>query len=648
MGWFRRKKKTEGIKETPKKPVAVKILDFFHSIGGTPVPPSVREYYGLSDSFQQNKYDLTNGFTVVKKYDIYLTTPSIIELVIVEKKLYLRKEYRCDFRRLSDVDIQNWIGRCGATHQGLTWRQVTTEGISCHSVSTENLYPIIHNVFDGNFTDCQSTGAFTNDELRKIFPEYDRQIREAELQAQEQAEQERVKRETIESEKQLDRKERLDYEIEKKIVLHGVDKKLKAQDEKERKKKSKPKLPKYSQTSRLGNIGFIVDEDFQSTGHWYKFDYDKEGPTHIVVVGASGWGKTVTAYDVAEGALENQIPVLVLDPQGQWSGFLLPCENEVLLDNYQEFGMTKPKGYEGKIYTPSSDAGLSLETNLLVKPTVTKGKDEDLVFSQHADEVIVAIKDFCNTLNNKQMTAVRNRIIAFWKNGKNPNYKTLVKDDGPDGLDEKIDPLSTDIQGQLASLASVSFLFEGEQRLDISNLLEAGKISTINLRFVNEEIRYFTAYYILKELLNWFDSSLWKGSEEKLELLLVIEEALRFNDEAEKTLIDISETIRKHGVGVMFISQRLVRLNPNIRTNVSTKMYLKMEEKIDREDTKDLIGDEMSKALATLKKGRGVVKSPNHDEPFLVKFKPCYARHNPMLEPDEIKQLMQKYKSKTI
>lgn len=643
MGWFRKKKKTKGIKDTSKKPVAVKILEFFHSIGGAPVPPSVREHYGLP--LQQNKYvqnDLTDGFTVVKKYDIYLTTPSIIELVIVEKKLYLRKEYRCDFRRLSDADIQNWIGRCGATYNGLTWRQVTTEGISLHSVSPENLYPIIHNVFDGNFTDCKSTGEFTNEELRKIFPEYDRQIREAQQQAQEEAEQERVKRETIESEKQLDRKERLEYEVEKKIVLHGVDKKLKAQDEKEKKKKSKPKQPKYSQTSRLGNIGKIVDEDFQSTGHRYMFDYDKEGPTHLALVGSTGSGKTVTAYDIVECALENQIPVLVLDPQDQWPGFLVPCVNPVLLDNYQEFGMTSPKGYDGKIYTPSSSVGLSLETNLLIKPIIPEDKDQDLVFSQRADAIMEAIKKFCETLTKKDMTSLRNRIIAFWESGENPNYKSLLKSDE---LDKTIGVLDTDIQDQLTSLASVKFLFDGEQHININNFLDSGKISIVNLQFVEEKARQFTSYYFLRELLDWFDSPLWQGSESKLALLLVIEESNKFEGEAKKTLIRIAETIRKHGVGVMFISQRLVNLHTDIRSNISTQIYMKLRLQDDRDETKIDIGNEMADILSNLPPGMGVVNSPIHEDSFLIKFKPCHARHIPPLTPDEIKQLMQKYKT---
>jgi len=212
--------------------------------------------------------------------------------------------------------------------------------------------------------------------------------------------------------------------------------------------------------------------------------------------------------------------------------------------------MTNPKGYDGKIYTPSSNVGLSLETNLLITPIVPEDKDQDLVFSQRADSIMDAIKKFCKTLTSKEMTSLRNRIIAFWENGVSPDYKSLLKSDE---LDKTIGILDAGIQDQLTSLASVKFLFDGEQHININNFLDLGKISIINLQFVEEKARQFTSYYFLRELLDWFDSPLWQGSESKLALLLVIEESNKFEGEAKKMLIRIAETIRKHGVGVMFI-----------------------------------------------------------------------------------------------
>ncbi|MDI6826526.1 MAG: DUF87 domain-containing protein [Candidatus Aenigmarchaeota archaeon] len=74
--------------------------------------------------------------------------------------------------------------------------------------------------------------------------------------------------------------------------------------------------------------------------------------THVLVAGATGAGKTVSASIFVEELLREKIPVIVFDPTAQWTGFVRPCRDTNLLKYYKEFGMsindTRP--YTGMIY----------------------------------------------------------------------------------------------------------------------------------------------------------------------------------------------------------------------------------------------------------------------------------------------------------
>jgi KaiC/GvpD/RAD55 family RecA-like ATPase len=74
--------------------------------------------------------------------------------------------------------------------------------------------------------------------------------------------------------------------------------------------------------------------------------------THVLVAGATGAGKTVSATIFVEELLKEKIPVIVFDPTAQWTGFVRPCRDPNLLKYYREFGMNlrDARPYTGMIY----------------------------------------------------------------------------------------------------------------------------------------------------------------------------------------------------------------------------------------------------------------------------------------------------------
>lgn len=383
------------------------------------------------------------------------------------------------------------------------------------------------------------------------------------------------------------------------------------------------KLPIRNPNKRQGFLGFIVDDNLEMTHYPVLFNFDEFAQTHMFLSGMTGSGKSVTGFDIAEEALENNIPVLVLDYYGTWTGFLEPCNDENLLRNYFEFGMGNPKAYNGTIYTPSSDAGKPLNMNLLAKPST----DNENKLQEYAIETSLIIKQFCD-LSKDERLAVRAGIFEKWKEGEDLDYKTVA------------DVVEGDkIKMRLEELLAVSYLFEGE-RPKIRNLWKDG-ISVVSLNELgSEKGRMFTAYYILRELVNWSDSL--SDSPNKINLLVVIEEAHKFIEKNVWNMMDTAaKTFRKKGIGLLFITTGITDLE-GIRGNTNFKAYMKTEYDNDIDRIGRDIGDYKS-LMKILPAGMGIIKYPDFGIPVITQFRPCY--HRPTgLTTDEIKEKMNQVK----
>jgi hypothetical protein len=94
------------------------------------------------------------------------------------------------------------------------------------------------------------------------------------------------------------------------------------------------------------SVGKIAETNIKAT-----FD-SNDLTTHIIVAGATGAGKSVTASIFAEEVLNKKIPVVVFDPTAQWTGFVKPCKDENILKYYRKHGLTvdDTRSYPGNIY----------------------------------------------------------------------------------------------------------------------------------------------------------------------------------------------------------------------------------------------------------------------------------------------------------
>jgi len=121
------------------------------------------------------------------------------------------------------------------------------------------------------------------------------------------------------------------------------------------------------QLSEIGKRAFLNLEDLK---------------THCLAAGATGAGKTVAAEVIAEEALEKGVNVIVLDPTGQWSGYLEENEDQQMEAFFGDFGMSESdtRDYTGNIRAVEAD-----QDTVDITDVLRSGEDEGSihVFSMH-------------------------------------------------------------------------------------------------------------------------------------------------------------------------------------------------------------------------------------------------------------------------
>jgi uncharacterized membrane protein len=104
--------------------------------------------------------------------------------------------------------------------------------------------------------------------------------------------------------------------------------------------------------------------------------------THCLTAGATGAGKSVAAQVIVEEALEQGVNVIVLDPTGQWSGYLDENKDDEFFAFYEDFGMKEgdARSYEGNIRAVDADQD-TIDITEVLRPEGDEGSIH--VFSMH-------------------------------------------------------------------------------------------------------------------------------------------------------------------------------------------------------------------------------------------------------------------------
>ncbi len=272
---------------------------------------------------------------------------------------------------------------------------------------------------------------------------------------------------------------------------------------------------------------------------------------HVAVLASTGAGKSYTVSVVLEELLEQKIPIIVLDPHGEYISLRFANDNKKelsLMDKYR----IRPKAFKVTEYSPDprinpgseqlrfSDLNLGAMELSQITPTPATASQKGLLFTairELRSRGEYDLKDIVNKIDQSESNAKWNLL----------NMLELVKDMG---------------------------LFSKEPT-NIEDLVVPGQATVVNFRGIPPEIQSIVTYKLLHDLFEL------RKVGRVPPLFLILEEAHNFCPEKEvivssKIIRTIASEGRKFGLGLCAITQRPARVDKNVLSQCNTQMILKI------------------------------------------------------------------------
>ena len=95
--------------------------------------------------------------------------------------------------------------------------------------------------------------------------------------------------------------------------------------------------------SKYAYVGIVADSDEKAY-----LDHTQLN-RHTLIAGGTGSGKTIAGMVIAEELLKRNLPVIVFDPVGQWSGFAKKNADEHMRKRYNKFGLGLPQSFNPRV-----------------------------------------------------------------------------------------------------------------------------------------------------------------------------------------------------------------------------------------------------------------------------------------------------------
>ena len=295
---------------------------------------------------------------------------------------------------------------------------------------------------------------------------------------------------------------------------------------------------------------------------------------HVSILAKSGAGKSYTTGVLIEEIMEKKVPLLIIDPHGEYAQMKYPNDDKKDEISLKKFKV-KPKSFireireygDPRINSDAKQLFLSDKFDLQELGNILPGK---LSANQMAC-VYGAMKDSDGNLDSLSTALEFQESNAKW------------------GLIDNIDYLK-----KLNIFSTVPTNYE--------ELISPGKCSIINLKGTDPEVGEIIVYKLLKDLFQARKRNIIPP------FFAVIEEAHNFAPErsfgetkCSKILRTIASEGRKFGLGLCIVSQRPARVDKSVLSQCSTQIILKMTNPHDLKAVSGAVEGITSEAEAEIK-----------------------------------------------
>ncbi len=331
-------------------------------------------------------------------------------------------------------------------------------------------------------------------------------------------------------------------------------------------------------------------------------DLNKLLNKHICILAKSGSGKSFCSGVIIEELMEKNIPVLIIDPHGEYNALKYPSSNKEKLEKFN----LKPKGFLRQIQEYSTDISINTECKPLKLSSTNLSAGELL-------QLLPA------KLNNQQ----KGILYAALKNLDAIDFDSLIY---------FLESQESNVKYTLISI--IEYIKKlgifSQEFTSLNELVQPGKCTILNLKGVDQEVQEVVVYKLAKDLFN----ERKKGNIPPF--FLVIEESHNYVPErsfneakSSRILRQIFSEGRKFGLGCCLISQRPSRVDKSALSQVTTQIILKVTNPNDLKAISNSIEgltSETEKEIRNIPVGTALV-SGVVDLPLFVNIRPRKTKH---------------------
>jgi len=281
-----------------------------------------------------------------------------------------------------------------------------------------------------------------------------------------------------------------------------------------------------------------------------KLDLKKLLTKHIAILAKTGAGKSYMASVLIEEILEKKIPLLIIDPHGEYSTLKQKNDNKNDLDRMKKFGIT-PKDYRGQVHE-YGDININPDASILrLNEEMTT---QDIIHLMPGKLSSNQMSVLYSALKNLKPATITGLLLELETEQNNAKWNLINVIDYLDKLD----------------------IFSSEFT-PYNEVIQPGKCSIINMKGIDPELQQIIVFKLLKDLFE-------QRKKGKIPpFFCVIEEAHNycpergFGDSKSSAIIrTIASEGRKFGLGLCIISQRPARVEKSVLSQCNTQAILKV------------------------------------------------------------------------
>lgn len=341
-------------------------------------------------------------------------------------------------------------------------------------------------------------------------------------------------------------------------------------------------------------------------------DRNKLIQKHCSILAMTGSGKSYTAAVIMEEMMERDVPLLIIDPHGEYSTLKYPNDDADIGSLCEKFHLSI-RGYPNvTVYTPADLRMCEYADNVL------RLNGNNLTPHEIIDYVPEEMNNTEIGLIYEAVNAIRNDRI------KNYSIKDVLRE-----IKSSKSAMKWGVVNKLEPLTEASFL--SDKPTPLTELFGRGKASIVDMKGISPDLQQVIAAKLLSDMFEARKAgSIPPG-------MVVVEEAHNFCPEKgflKTTSGSILRTIasegRKFGLGLMIISQRPAKVDKNVLSQCNTQIIMRVTNPNDlKAITKSLegISSELEEEIKRLPPGVALFVSPDIPRPVMVQVRVRKSKH---------------------